>query len=130
MFYSPSFEDEANFVRYWLLPRRVATQLGLRLPCFILGIATPPPPWHGRRFVSAGAGPALQLLSPLGLRRVPHFLFEEDCIIKNKTCSGRERHTLHVYTFTSWFLLFGCEEDSRLWASRARKAAQACLCDV
>lgn len=78
-------------------------ELGLQIPRSVLGLAPPSPPGHGGRFVGTGAVPPIQLLPPLGPRRVPHYLSEEDCVFKNKIFNGRKRHTLHVYSFTSWF---------------------------
>lgn len=134
----PSFQEGADFIsahRSCLVPGRVIELGVLCLPCSVLGLASPPPPGHRRRFVGAGLGPTFQLLPPLGPGRVPHDLSEEDWDLKNKTFAGRGRHTLHVYTFTSWFLLLFW-----IWTKpppllpvgvgSAHGAAQACPCDV
>lgn len=94
----PSLEERAGSISArWLrrIPAGVAER-GLRLP------AAPPPPGHGGGSIRARTIPALQLLPPLRPRGVPHRLSEESRVFLPETLAG---HTLHVFTFTSCFLL-------------------------
>lgn len=58
----------------------------------------------------------------------PMTLSAEDSVFKNKTRTGRERHTLHVYTFTSWFsFCFGCVKYRRLCSCPCTSGARAAV---